>query len=49
MVPKIRDVNNKDLSTISKELRKISKACKELKIDKGIFWWINDDFIFRWD
>ena len=37
MVPKIRDVNNKDLSTISKELRKISKACKELKIDKKEF------------
>ena len=37
MVPKIRDVNNKDLSAISKELRKISKACKELKIDKKEF------------
>ena len=49
MVPKIRDVNNKDLSTISKELRKISKACKELKLIKRNFWWINDDFIFRWD
>ena len=37
MVPKIRDVNNKDLSAISNELRKISKACKELKIDKKEF------------
>ncbi len=34
MVPKIRDVNNKKISLISKELRKISELCRNLKIDK---------------
>ncbi|MFL2903149.1 MAG: 2-oxo acid dehydrogenase subunit E2 [Candidatus Pelagibacter sp.] len=34
MVPKIRDVNNKKISLISKELREISELCRNLKIDK---------------
>ena len=34
MVPKIRDVNNKKISLISKELRKVSELCRNLKIDK---------------
>ena len=37
MVPKIRDVNKKSLSELSKEVRSISKLCKELKIDKKEF------------
>jgi pyruvate dehydrogenase E2 component (dihydrolipoamide acetyltransferase) len=37
MVPKIRNVNQKDLLTLSNELRKISKLSKELKIDKKEF------------
>ncbi len=37
MVPKIRNVDQKDILTLGKELRKISKACKELKIDKKEF------------
>jgi len=37
MVPKIRDVNTKSLSDLSKEVRSISKLCKELKIDKKEF------------
>ena len=34
MVPKIRDVNNKKISLISKELREVSELCRNLKIDK---------------
>ncbi len=37
MVPKIRNVDQKDLLTLSNELRKISKLSKELKIDKKEF------------
>ena len=37
MVPKIRNVDQKDILTLGKELRKISKQCKELKIDKKEF------------
>ena len=37
MVPKIRDVNTKSLSNLSKEVRSVSKLCKELKIDKKEF------------
>ena len=37
MVPKIRDVNTKSLSELSKEVRSVSKLCKELKIDKKEF------------
>jgi pyruvate dehydrogenase E2 component (dihydrolipoamide acetyltransferase) len=37
MVPKIRDVNKKNLSDLSKEVRSVSKLCKELKIDKKEF------------
>ncbi len=34
MVPKIRNVNNKKISLISKELKEISELCRNLKIDK---------------
>ncbi|MDA9604558.1 2-oxo acid dehydrogenase subunit E2 [Candidatus Pelagibacter sp.] len=34
MVPKIRNVGNKDISKISKELRAVSEQCRNLKIDK---------------
>ncbi len=34
MVPKLRDANNKNISLISKDLKKISDECKNLKIDK---------------
>ncbi len=34
MVPKLRDANNKSISLISKDLKKISDECKNLKIDK---------------
>ena len=37
MVPKIRNVNNKNLNQISKELKKISEDCRNLKIDKKEF------------
>jgi pyruvate dehydrogenase E2 component (dihydrolipoamide acetyltransferase) len=37
MVPKIRNINEKNLSDLSKEVRKVSKLCKELKIDKKEF------------
>jgi len=37
MVPKIRNVDQKNIITLGKELRKISKQCKELKIDKKEF------------
>jgi len=37
MVPKIRNVDQKDLLTLSNEIRKVSKLSKELKIDKKEF------------
>ena len=37
MVPKIRDVNNKNLNQISLELKKVSDKCRKLKIDKKEF------------
>ena len=37
MVPKIRNVDQKDLLTLSNELRKVSKLSKELKIEKKEF------------
>ena len=37
MVPKIRDVNKKDIRTLSTDLRSVSNACKNLKIDKKEF------------
>ena len=37
MVPKIRNVNNKNLNQISKELKKISEDCRNLKINKKEF------------
>ncbi len=37
MVPKIRNVNEKDINHLSKELKKVSDDCKNLKIDKKEF------------
>ena len=37
MVPKIRNVNLMDIKEINLELKKVSKQCKELKIDKKEF------------
>jgi pyruvate dehydrogenase E2 component (dihydrolipoamide acetyltransferase) len=37
MVPKIRNANNKDISHISNELKKVSDQCRNLKIDKKEF------------
>jgi len=34
MVPKIRNVENKKISLISKELKEVSELCRNLKIDK---------------
>ncbi|MDC3006741.1 2-oxo acid dehydrogenase subunit E2 [Candidatus Pelagibacter sp.] len=34
MVPKLRNADNKNISLISAELKKISKQCRDLKIDK---------------
>ena len=34
MVPKLRNANNKNISLIAKELKKLSDECKNLKIDK---------------
>ncbi len=34
MVPKLRNVDNKNISLIGKELKKISDECRNLKIDK---------------
>jgi len=37
MVPKIRDVDKKDITTLGKELKNVSKLSAELKIDKKEF------------
>ena len=37
MVPKIRDANKKNINQISKELKKVSDDCRNLKIDKKEF------------
>ena len=37
MVPKIRDADKKDITELGKELKKVSKLCKELKINKKEF------------
>ena len=37
MVPKIRDVNKKNINQISDELKEISNKCRNLKIDKKEF------------
>tara|TARA_B100001057_G_scaffold23723_1_gene21923 strand:- start:1824 stop:2756 length:933 start_codon:yes stop_codon:yes gene_type:complete len=34
MVPKLRNANNKNISLIAKELKKLSDQCRNLKIDK---------------
>jgi len=37
MVPKIREVDKKNINQISKELKKVSEDCRNLKIDKKEF------------
>ena len=37
MVPKVRDADKKDITELGKEIKKIAKLCKELKIDKKEF------------
>jgi pyruvate dehydrogenase E2 component (dihydrolipoamide acetyltransferase) len=37
MVPKIRDADKKDINTINSDLKKVSDACRNLKIDKKEF------------
>jgi len=37
MVPKIRNADKKDITELGKEIKKISKLCKNLKIDKKEF------------
>ena len=37
MVPKIRNVDKKDITELGKELKKVTKLCKDLKIDKKEF------------
>ncbi len=37
MVPKIRDVDKKDITTISSDLKKVSEDCRNLKINKREF------------
>ena len=37
MVPKIRDVDKKNINQISEELKKVSEDCRNLKIDKKEF------------
>jgi pyruvate dehydrogenase E2 component (dihydrolipoamide acetyltransferase) len=37
MVPKIRNADKKDITELGNELKKVSKLCKELKIDKKEF------------
>ena len=37
MVPKIRDADKKDITELGKEIKKIAKLCKDLKIDKKEF------------
>ena len=37
MVPKIRNVDKKNINQISKELKKVSEDCRDLKIDKKEF------------
>ncbi len=37
MVPKIRNVNKKNINQISEELKKVSEDCRNLKIDKKEF------------
>ena len=38
MVPKIRNVEKKNITTLSKELKVVSEACRNLKIDKKDFY-----------
>ena len=38
MVPKIRDANQKNIDQISKDLKKVSEDCRNLKINKKEFY-----------
>ena len=38
MVPKIRNVDEKNISTLGEELKNISEACRNLKVDKKEFY-----------
>jgi pyruvate dehydrogenase E2 component (dihydrolipoamide acetyltransferase) len=38
MVPKIRQVNKKDITYLSEELREVAQKCRDLKIDKKEFY-----------
>tara|TARA_Y100000590_G_scaffold313490_1_gene354398 strand:- start:3910 stop:4815 length:906 start_codon:yes stop_codon:yes gene_type:complete len=38
MVPKLRNVNHKNIKSLSKELRDLSEKCRKLKIDKKEFY-----------
>ena len=38
MVPKIREVDKKNIDYISKELREVAQKCRDLKIDKKEFY-----------
>ena len=38
MVPKIREVDKKNINYISKELREVAQMCRDLKIDKKEFY-----------
>ena len=44
MVPKLRNADNKNISLIGEELKKLSDECRNLKIDKKeVIWWFNDN------
>ena len=38
MVPKIRNVEKKNITTLGKELKDVSEACRNLKVDKKEFY-----------
>ena len=38
MVPKIRQVDKKDITYLSEELREVAQKCRDLKIDKKEFY-----------
>ena len=38
MVPKIRNVEKKNITTLGKELKNVSEACRNLKVDKKEFY-----------
>ena len=40
----MRNVDQMGLKEIYEELKRVSKLCKELRIDKKEFWGFNDNF-----